>query len=75
MTCFKCKGNMVESTTTDVTDTGNYLIIIRNVPCYKCTKCDEIYYDGTTIKNLEKITALVKSISNEITIIDYKKVA
>ena len=75
MTCFKCKSNMVSSVTTDVTDTGKYLIIIRNVPCYKCTKCDEIYYDGTTIRNLERITELVKSIENEITIIDYKKSA
>ena len=75
MTCFKCKGNMIRSTTTDVTDTGEYLIIIRNVPCYKCTKCDEVFYDGATIRKLEKLTAVVKELANEITIIDYKKAA
>ena len=32
--------------TTSVTDLGNCLLIVRNVPCYKCTECNEIIYTG-----------------------------
>mgnify|MGYP002706283368 CR=1 FL=1 len=37
MTCFYCKGDMLDSTTTYVEDLGNCIIIIRNVPCSKCS--------------------------------------
>ena len=36
MKCISCKNEMYESLTTDVTDLGNIVIIIRNVPCLKC---------------------------------------
>lgn len=32
MKCFKCASNMQESFTTDVTDLGSCLVIVRNVP-------------------------------------------
>ena len=46
MKCFKCDAKMEKGTTTNVTDLGNCLVIIRNVPCYKCTECDEFFYTG-----------------------------
>lgn len=48
MTCFYCKGDMVDSTTTYVEDLGN-CIIIRNVPCSKCSQCGEVSYNGTVL--------------------------
>ncbi len=75
MKCFKCGYEMIESTTTDVTDLGNCLIIVRNVPCFKCSECDEVFFTGATMKTLEKIINTAKMIANEITIIDYSKTA
>ena len=75
MKCVSCKKEMYESITTDVTDLGNIMIIIRNVPCLKCKECNEEYYTAETIKKLESIVESVKKSLQEIAIIDFKKVA
>ena len=75
MKCILCKNEMYESLTTDVTDLGNIVIIIRNVPCLKCKECNEEYYTAETIKKLESIVEGVKKSLQEIAIIDFKKVA
>lgn len=75
MKCLKCFANAVKDTTTDVTDLGNCLIIVRNVPCYKCVECSEVIYTGDTIRKLEKIIAQVKNSLSEILVIDYMKQA
>ncbi len=54
---------------------GNCLVIIRNVPCYKCTECDEIFYTGDVVEHLEKIIGIAKVVMQEVSIIDYSKVA
>ena len=41
MTCFYCKGNIESSTTTYMTDYQGCYIIIKNVPCEKCSQCGE----------------------------------
>ena len=43
MTCFYCKGNIESSTTTYMTDYQGCYIIIKNVPCEKCSQCGEEY--------------------------------
>ena len=75
MKCLSCKKEMYESLTTDVTDLGNIVIVIRNVPCLKCKECDEEYYTAETIKKLESIVESVKQSLQEIAIIDFGKVA
>ncbi len=55
MTCFYCEGDMIDSTTTYVEDFGNCIVIIRNVPCSKCSQCGEVSYNGTVLKQIEKI--------------------
>lgn len=73
MKCFKCASSMQPAFTTDVVDLGNCLVIVRNVPCFKCIECDEIFYNGTVMKKLEKIIESAKNSVNEIAIIDYNK--
>lgn len=73
MKCFKCASDMQPSFTTDVTDLGNCLVIVRNVPCFKCNECDEVFYTGAVIKQLEKIIDEAKNSINEIAIINYNK--
>ena len=41
MKCFLCKGDTVKSTTTYMTAYKNCYIIIKNVPCQKCSQCGE----------------------------------
>ncbi|MDY4812768.1 MAG: YgiT-type zinc finger protein [Ruminococcus sp.] len=33
MTCFYCKSDMENSTTTYMTDLGKCIVIVKNVPC------------------------------------------
>ena len=75
MKCMKCGAEVIKSTTTDVTDLGTCLIIIRNVPCFKCTECAEIIYTGDTVRKLEEIVAQAKRELNDISVIDYMRYA
>lgn len=75
MTCFLCKGNMEKATTTYMTEYNNCYIIIKNVPCTKCTQCGEEYLNGVTLQKIESILENVKSLLTEIAIIDYNKAA
>lgn len=75
MLCMECGARAEKGFTTDVTDLGNCLIIIRNVPCYKCTECNEVTYTADVVKRLEKIVEQAKALMQEISIIDYGKVA
>ena len=75
MNCFRCGSAMHSSVTTDVSDNGKCLIIIRNVPCEQCENCGETYYNGVTAKKIEELTKLAKSIANDISVIDYTKAA
>ena len=71
MKCISCGAATFSGTTTDVTDMGSCLIIVRNVPCNKCSQCDEIIYSGDVVMQLEAITAAAKIAVNEIAIVDY----
>ena len=75
MICMECGARAEKGFTTDVTDLGSCLIIIRNVPCYKCTECNEVIYTGDVMKHLEEIVAAAKQMMQEISIIDYAKAA
>ena len=62
MTCFYCKGNIESSTTTYMTDYQGCYIIIKNVPCEKCSQCGEEYLNGETLERIEEIIQKVKGI-------------
>ena len=71
MNCISCGAAASFGITADVTELGNCLIIVRNVPCHKCTECNEIIYTADVVKSLEKIVETAKSAMNDIAIIDY----
>lgn len=75
MKCIKCGTTAEKGITTSVTDLGNCLVIVRNVPCFKCPECDEIIYTADIVQQLEKIISSAKRTLQEISIIDYSKVA
>ena len=75
MKCITCGSATYSSTTTDVVDIDSCLIIVRNVPCHKCSVCNEILYSGTVAKRLEIIIENAKQAMNEIAIIDFNSIA
>lgn len=75
MNCFTCKGGIQKSTTTYMTECNGCYIIIKNVPCSKCTQCGEEYLNGITLQKIESIIERLKSILTEIAVIDYTNAA
>ena len=72
---MECGSLAEQGFTTDVTDLGNCLVIVRNVPCYKCKECNEVIYTADVLEHLEKIVEEAQKLMQEISIIDYSKVA
>ncbi|WP_133968339.1 type II toxin-antitoxin system MqsA family antitoxin [Eubacterium limosum] len=75
MICFMCKGDMKEATTTYMSEYNGCYIIIKNVPCTRCTQCGEEYLNGVTLKKIETILEKLKSMLTEIAVVDYTKAA
>ena len=75
MKCITCGANTFLSETTDVTELGKCLVIVRNVPCHKCNECNEVMYTGDIVKQMEEVVNSVKQSLNEIAVIDYKTIA
>ncbi len=75
MKCTKCGITAEKGITTSVTDLGDCLVIVRNVPCFKCPECDEVIYTGDIVQQLERIISSAKKTLQEISIFDYSKVA
>ncbi len=75
MKCMKCGRDVFKSTTSEAIEMGFGILVIRNIPCYKCEECDEIFYTGDVVQKIEEITENVKRFMQDVTIIDYAKVA
>ena len=75
MKCFFCKGKLDNGFTTDVTDVGSCIIIIRNVPCHKCTQCGEVSYTLDVSERLEQIVDGLREPATEITVLQYTSTA
>ena len=75
MRWYTCGATAEKGTTTSVTDLGTCLVIVRNVPCYKYTECNEIFYTGDVVERLEKIIDTAQKVMQEISVIDYAKAA
>ncbi len=73
MKCGACGADAMKSLTTAVNDLDGFIEIIRNVPCYKCTECNEILYSADVVERLEEIVESVKKLMQEISIVDYTK--
>ena len=75
MKCIKCGHEAFKSTTAEAIEMGSGLLVIRNIPCYKCEECDEILYTGDVVAKIENIKRMVKSLMQEVTIIDFDRAA
>lgn len=75
MICMECGSDAVKGYTTSVTDLGAMLIIVRNVPCWKCTRCNETIYTADVLKRVEEIIEAAKTMTQELSIVDYKQAA
>lgn len=76
MRCLSCKtGDMVESTNTYFTQINGCYILIKNVPCFKCTQCGEVFYKSSTLEKIDSIVERIQNQLTEICVMDYSRAA
>jgi len=76
MKCFFCKNDeTAEAKTTEVYEIDGNLVIIRNIPCLECEQCEEKYFIDTVMGRLENLVDEARKMIQEVSIIDFSKVA
>ncbi len=74
--CNVCFGDdKIKTTTTFTVEYKGCIIVVRNVPCLECQKCGEITFTDEVADQLEKIVAAAKTVLQDVSVIDYSKVA
>ncbi|MBQ9210386.1 MAG: YgiT-type zinc finger protein [Clostridia bacterium] len=75
MKCMKCGMPAFTSVTSEAIELGFGLLVIRDIPCYKCEECDEIFYTGDVAQKIEEIVAEAKMLMQETRVIYYREAA
>lgn len=74
--CNKCfDDNKIKTKTTFTVEYNNCIIVIRNVPCLECRACGEQTFSDDVSAKLETIVNEAKRVLQDVSIIDYSKVA
>lgn len=71
MKCCYCGGHTIEATTTYFEQLDNMIVIIKNVPCHKCSQCGEVFFNGAVAERLEQITEQLEKTLTEVAIVNY----
>lgn len=72
MMCLSCKtGDMLPSTTSYFVELEKCMIIIKNVPCMKCTQCGDTVFSGSVAEKISELTDQAEQMASELMIIDY----
>lgn len=66
--CVYCGGTLEETTTDYVEKMNNYIIVIKGVPCEKCSQCGEEYFSTAVAEKIDSILDSIQEISSEITV-------
>lgn len=75
MKCFSCTAELENGFTTHTVEIETGVIVIRHVPCLKCTECGEIFYDDDVMEALEEIVSAARKMAGDIFVTEYKKAA
>ena len=66
MRCIRCGQELYASKTTEAMELENGLLVIRNIPCFKCEECGEIHFSGDVVQQIERITNEVEKHLQEV---------
>ena len=75
MKCMRCGKTAYKSMTSEAIELGFGLLVIRNIPCYKCEECDEIFYTGDVAQKIESIVAEAKQLMQETRVVYFNDAA
>lgn len=66
--CIFCGGSLEQGTTEYIEKQGNYIVVIKNIPCEKCKQCGEEYLSDEVMQKLELFLSKIQKISSELTV-------
>ena len=75
MKCIRCGNETYKSTTTEAIELNGGVLVIRNIPCYKCEICHEIHFTGDVVKKIEQIIASAKQHLQELSVVNFATAA
>ena len=75
MKCIRCGKPAYKSMTSEAIELGFGLLVIRNIPCYKCEECDEIFYTGDVVQKIEEIVDEAKQLMQETRVVYFDDAA
>ena len=74
--CNAClSDDRIKTKTTFTVEYKDCIIVVKNVPCFECQKCGEIIFSDDVSAKLERLVEAAKKIVQEISVIDYNKIA
>ena len=75
MKCMKCGQAAYKSVTSEAIELGFGLLVVRNIPCYKCEECDEIFFTGDVVQKIEEIVDEAKQLMQETRVVYFDDAA
>ena len=75
MKCMRCGKTAYKSMTSEAIELGFGLLVIRNIPCYKCEECDEIFFTGDVVQKIEEIVDKSKQLMQETRVVYFDDAA
>ncbi len=74
--CSACfDDDKIAEKTTFTVEYKECIIVIKNVPCLECEICGEVTFTDEVSKRLEALVNAAKRLMQEVSVIDYNKVA
>ena len=75
MKCMKCGKQTFASTTSEAIELGFGLLVIRDIPCFKCEECDDVLYTGDVVERIESIIDETKAMMQAVRIVRFNEAA
>jgi YgiT-type zinc finger domain-containing protein len=69
--CPLCDGSFKKGMTTVTIDSGDSLVVLRNVPAMICSSCGEEYIEDNVMKAIEQKVSIQKEQKKEVEIYSY----
>ena len=66
-----CKGDSVKSVTSHMIELEHTILIVKNVPCHRCTQCGEVTLGSDVIERLDMLASRFSENMTEVAVISY----